>query len=109
MAQRRVAMCWAFRKAAAVRAWLVRNFLRASFLLSILAERGPPMSVALQPVTRMMLEHVREQIKKEMKMTLDRVMDLLAVGNRSSSSDSLAAPHRSGVVECSIPSNHPSN
>ena len=57
-------MCWAFRKAAAVRAWLVRNFLRASFLLSILAERGPPMSVALQPVTRMMLEHVREQIKK---------------------------------------------
>ena len=37
------------------------------------------MSVALQPVTRMMLEHVREQIKKkEMKMTLDRVMDLLA-------------------------------
>ena len=58
-------MCWAFRKAAAVRAWLVRNFLRASFLLSILAERGPPMSVALQPVTRMMLEHVREQIKKK--------------------------------------------
>ena len=101
-------MCWAFRKAAAVRAWLVRNFLRASFLLSILAERGPPMSVALQPVTRMMLEHVREQIKK-MKMTLDRVMDLLAVGNRSSSSNSPAAPHRSGVVECSIPSNHPSN
>ena len=42
-------------------------------------------------------------------MMLDRVMDLLAVGNRSSSSDSPAAPHRSGVVECSIPSNHPSN
>ena len=42
-------------------------------------------------------------------MTLDRVMDLLAVGNRSSSSNSPAAPHRSGVVECSIPSNHPSN